>query len=127
VAKRRGRIQSFYHPNRTRFGSNTTLNSTLSEGSANLNGSKSGVTLQRNLSFMSMSKRERKPFKFLEALRFPSFRMFFYTYGDGMFYLKMRDEMYEEMCSFRITGETSMPIAKDFFENMCTLVSCSFI
>ena len=79
-------------------------------------------TLQRSLSIRSLAKRERKPYKFADALRFQTFRLLMFVEDRHIFYIKMRDDMGEQLCAYQVTGETTMDEAKKFFATLCDLV-----
>jgi hypothetical protein len=96
----------------------------VSDLSKTLSRTSSIGTLKRSLSFISnVAKVERKPFRFLEMLSFLSFRQFMYIRQDGIFYLKLRDEKSDEWCTLRIAAETTIELAENLMQTLCTLVS----
>lgn len=127
MAKRRDRVQSAYKPGRNRLSINTSmssLNTSITDLPRTLSRSGSISTLKRSLSFISnISKPERKPFKFIEALQFISFRQFMFIRQDGLFYLKMRDNYSDELCALKITGETTIETAVNFMQTLCDQVN----
>ncbi|KAI6192138.1 Protein ECT2 [Aphelenchoides bicaudatus] len=128
MAKRRDYVQPAYksgnHGRLSINSSMTSLNSSINDLPRTLSRSSSISTLKRSLSFISNSvKNERKPFKFIEALSFNSFRDFMYIRQDGLFYVKMRDSMDEGQVTLRIASDTTVELATNFMHSLCDLIN----
>ncbi|KAI1715353.1 rhoGEF domain-containing protein [Ditylenchus destructor] len=77
-----------------------------------------GSTLTRQLSFATLRRKERRPYKLINVQFFSAFRSLEVIKDYGVFIVKLRDEKADELCVFQLTREYTMEIGIDFFENL---------
>uniref|UniRef100_A0A1I7SJY8 EF-hand domain-containing protein n=1 Tax=Bursaphelenchus xylophilus TaxID=6326 RepID=A0A1I7SJY8_BURXY len=99
---------------------NTTTASNLTM-SMSMSGNR--ATLARNNSFLgSFRAPQRKPYKYIDALRFSCFRLLLHTQDRGVFFMKIRDQKADEMCAFQVAGETDSRAAMVFLNELVHVI-----
>jgi len=76
------------------------------------------VNLSRHPSMTNMPVKKQKALRFLSVSELSTFRAFEYIKAKGIFILTVRDAISYRLCVFRLTKQTTLKMATDFFNEL---------